>query len=100
MLKIRLQRQGRKRIPAYKIVLAEHTMPVRGRFLEKLGHFIGTDKKGTLVFDAEKIRYWISKGASVSETVARMLLKEGIQEMEKFVPQRKQVPNKKELKAK
>ena len=40
MLKIRLQRVGRKGMPVFKIVVAEHTMPIQGRIVEKLCSYI------------------------------------------------------------
>ncbi len=49
MLKIRLQRQGRKGMPVFRIVVAEHTMPVQGRFVEKLGGYTAGRKEETLI---------------------------------------------------
>ncbi|PCI24089.1 30S ribosomal protein S16 [Candidatus Peregrinibacteria bacterium] len=91
MLKIRLQRKGRKRMPVFHIVLAEHTAPVQGKFIEKLGMFMAKDRANTLELRSERILYWISQGAQPSQTVARLLVKNGMKECEKFVPQRKQV---------
>jgi small subunit ribosomal protein S16 len=94
MLKIRLQRRGRKKLPAYKIVVAEHTMPIQGRFIEQLGGFISNRKAETLKFNQERILHWVNNGAQVSQTVARLLLKEGVNEMKKFVKQRASKPAK------
>ena len=94
MLKIRLQRVGRKKIPAFRIVVAEHTMPVQGRFVEKLGNFISGRKKDTLQLKKERIGYWLSVGATPSQTIARLLLEQGMKEVEKFIKPRKQVPKK------
>jgi len=99
MLKIRLQRVGRKKIPAFRLVVAEHTMPVKGRFLEKLGNFVLGRKKETLVLKKERILHWLAMGAKPSQTVARLLNTEGLKEFEKFIEQRKQVPSKAEQKA-
>lgn len=96
MLKIRLQRQGRKGSPAYRLVLAEHTMPIQGRFIEKLGHFIPQRKEETMNLNTDRIKYWISVGAQPSQTVARLLFKEGVTEAEKFIKSRPTKPSKAE----
>jgi small subunit ribosomal protein S16 len=100
MLKIRFQRKGRKRLPVFRLVVAEHTMPVQGRFIEKLGMFVAGQKKETLDLKKDRILYWLSVGAQPSQTAARLLAKEGMKEFEAFIEKRKQVPSKAEVKAK
>lgn len=76
MLKIRLQKTGKKNAPSYRIVLCEHTSPPQGKFIEILGHYNPRLKqKG---FKKERIEYWISKGAQASPTVHNLLVDEGI----------------------
>ena len=76
MLKIRLQRTGKKNSPSYRIVLCEHTSPPQGKFIEILGHYNPRLKqKG---FKKNRVQYWISKGAQVSPTVHNLLVGEGI----------------------
>lgn len=100
MLKIRFQRKGRKKLPVFRLVVAEHTMPVQGRFIEKLGMFIAGQKKETLDLKKDRILYWLSVGAQPSQTVARLLAAEGMKEFESFIEKRIQAPSKAELKAK
>ncbi len=78
MLKIRLQRVGKKNRPSFRVVLAEHTAPPQGKFQEILGFYnpINKEKK----FKAERIKHWISKGAQPSPTVYNLLLDQGILE--------------------
>lgn len=73
MLKIRLQRTGKKHDPSYRVVLTDSRNSAQsGSFLEILGNY-GV-KKGETKFDAEKIKNWISKGAKVSDTVHNLLV--------------------------
>lgn len=73
MLKIRMQRTGRINVPNYRIVVLEHTRsPKAGNFVEKLGSYDPRSKQRVL--DAERIKYWISKGAQPSPTVHNMLV--------------------------
>lgn len=73
MLRIRLSRQGRKKLTAFNIVVAEHTRSAKGKYVEKLGFYNTRSKE--IVVDADRIAYWISKGAKPSESMARVLVK-------------------------
>ncbi len=75
MLKIRLQRTGRKNRPAYRVVVCEHTSPVKGKFIERVGHYNPLDKE--CVLNVERIDYWKSVGAQASDTVQSLLDKDG-----------------------
>ncbi|MDO8561414.1 MAG: 30S ribosomal protein S16 [bacterium] len=73
MLKIRLQRIGRKNMPAFRIIVAEHTRgPKTGNIVEKVGTYNPKTKERTL--EAERIKYWLSVGAQASGTVHNMLV--------------------------
>jgi len=76
MLKIRLQRVGKKNSPSYRVVLAEHTAPPQGKFIEILGHYNPRRKEKS--FKKERIEHWLSKGAQLSPTVYNLLVDEGI----------------------
>ena len=76
MLKIRLQRVGRKNFPSFRIVLVEHTRPVKGKFLELLGFYNPLLKQKGLKKD--RINYWLSQGVNVSPTVHNLLAQEGV----------------------
>ena len=81
MLTIRLNRVGKKNKPYFRIVLQEHTIAPGGRHVEVLGSYDPHIKKA--VFKAEKIKYWIGKGAQASDTVHNLLIKNGITEGDK-----------------
>ncbi len=85
MLVIRLQRTGRKNLASYRLVVAEKARAVKGRFLGILGHYLPQQNPKVFKIEQEKVADWISKGAIPSETVARLLKKEGMKGMEKFI---------------
>jgi len=76
MLKIRLQRAGKKNSPSYRVVLAEHTAPPQGKFQEILGYY--NPRKKEKSFKKERIEYWLKQGAQLSATVHNLLIDEGI----------------------
>ncbi len=85
MLRIRLQRLGRKNQPVYRIVLAEHSTRVKGRFIEAFGHYNPLAKPAVFQVDAQGIAEWIAKGAQPSNTVARLLKGSGVKGMEPYI---------------
>jgi small subunit ribosomal protein S16 len=85
MLVIRLQRTGRKNLATYRIVAAEKARPVKGKFLEILGHYLPAQKVTGVKVNQERATHWISKGAIPSNTVARILSKQGMKGMEKYM---------------
>jgi small subunit ribosomal protein S16 len=77
--RIRLRRIGRKKVPLYRIVVAERTDPRDGRFIEVLGTYDPKAEKGKKIqLDADKARSWLSRGATPSETVEALLKQAGI----------------------
>lgn len=85
MLVIRLQRTGRENLPTYRLVVAEKTRPVKGKFLEILGHYLPARDPSVFEVDTAKVSTWIGKGAMPSDTVARLLKRKGMKDMEKFI---------------
>ncbi len=77
MLKIRLQRIGRRNDPHFRMLVAEHTAgPKSNKFVEKVGTL--NPKTKELQLNAERIKYWLSVGAKASDRVHNMLVKAGI----------------------
>ncbi len=82
MLKIRLQRFGRKHEPTFRVVLTDSKNSTRsGRFKEILGSY--DPRKTTEKFNTERIKHWLSMGASPTGTVHNLLIKENIIEGKK-----------------
>ena len=76
MLKIRLSMGGVRKRPVYKIVVADSRAPRDGRFVDKIGLFnplLPKDKKERIKVEAERVKYWISKGAKPTLRVSRIL---------------------------
>jgi small subunit ribosomal protein S16 len=71
MLRIRLSRHWRRNRPFFRVVLTEHTKPVKSGYKEVLGYRDPINKD--LKIDVEKARERISKWAQPSERVAKML---------------------------
>ena len=76
MLRIRLSMGGVRKRPVYKIVIADSRYPRDGRFVEKIGSFnplLPKDKKERIKVEAERVKYWLSKGAKPTLRVSRIL---------------------------
>lgn len=78
MLRIRLRRVGKKKAPAYRIVVADSRAPRDGAFVEVIGFYDPLTDPSTVRVDADKARDWLRKGAQPSDTVVRLLQREGV----------------------
>jgi small subunit ribosomal protein S16 len=73
MLIIRLQRVGRTNDPSFRVVLTDtRRAPRSGGFLEIVGSYNARQGKPELKED--RIKYWMSQGAKVSDTVHNLLV--------------------------
>lgn len=78
MVKIRLQRHGRKKKPYYHIVAADVRAKRDGKIIEDLGRYdpVGSVTKVTLKTD--RVIHWLKTGAQPTDTVRAILKKEGV----------------------
>ena len=76
MLKLRLTRTGRKKQPAYRLVVMEHTTRRDGRPVDILGYYNPLTKEAN--FKVEKIQYWLRIGVKPTQTVFNLLRKASI----------------------
>ncbi len=76
-VKIRMKRIGAKNKPAFRIVVADSRSPRDGRFIEELGTYLPEKKGNNYTLDLERAKYWLSKGAQPSETVASFIKRAG-----------------------
>jgi len=84
MLKIRLARAGRKKLPFFRIVLTEHYKPVHAGYQLVFGWF--DPIKHAISYDIDAIKEWIGKGAKPSNRLAKLLHKDtGDDFFKKFV---------------
>lgn len=94
-----MARAGAKKRPFYHIVVANSRSPRDGNFLEKLGTYnplLPREDANRVVLNGERIKFWIEKGAQVSDRVAIFMGKAGLAPM----PARKNNPKKAAPKAK
>lgn len=77
-LKIRLRQQGRKNYTVYRLVLTDSRNPRDGKYLEILGWYnpYGQEIDKTLSIQADRVQFWLDRGAVLSEK-AEILLKKG-----------------------
>lgn len=78
MVKIRLRRAGRKKLPVYQIVAADSRAPRDGKFLEVVGHYQPTTKPHAVSIDRERVAYWMQTGAQPTSTVRSLIQKTGL----------------------
>ena len=77
--RIRLRRVGRRKLPVYRIVVADKTSPRDGRFVEIIGTYDPRAEDGKQVtVDTDKARAWLAKGATPSDTVGSLLKRAGV----------------------
>ena len=74
-VKIRMKRIGAKNAPVFRIVVADGHSPRDGKFIEEIGTYWPEKKSDNVKVDLERAKYWISKGAQPSETVASFIKK-------------------------
>ena len=97
-MKIRLARGGSKKRPFYRIVAADSRMPRDGRYVEKLGTYnplLPKDSEDRVKMNLERVQYWMSEGAQVTDRVSRMLEVAGVIEKKERNNPKKAVPGKK-----
>ena len=73
MLAIRLMRMGAKKRPSYRIVVKEKLSKRDGAYLENLGTYNPTREPAEIHLNAERVQYWIEKGAQPTDTVRRLI---------------------------
>jgi small subunit ribosomal protein S16 len=76
-VKIRLKRVGAKNAPVYRIVVADARSPRDGKFIEEIGTYQPLKSTDNFNINLDRAKYWVSKGAQPSETVASFIKKAG-----------------------
>lgn len=100
MLKMRLQRVGRKNDPSYRIVVTDsRTGPKSNKHVDSLGSY--SPKMGTVIVDGDKARKWISQGVQLSDTMHNLLITHKVIEGKKInnLPRKSPVVNEEKVKA-
>jgi len=74
-VKIRMKRVGAKNAPVFRIVVADGRSPRDGKFIEEIGTYQPLKKGDNFKMDMDRVKYWLSKGAQPSDTVASFIKK-------------------------
>jgi len=74
-LKIRLRQQGRTNRQTYRVVVADKRSPRDGKYLEMLGWYNPFQSADNISVNAERINFWLSQGAEISDQVITLLTK-------------------------
>ncbi len=75
MLMIRLARIGARKQPYYRVVVIDKERARNGRSVEVVGLYNPRTNPATVDVKRDRIDYWVSKGAQLSDTVRRLLAK-------------------------
>lgn len=86
MLRIRLARVGKKKQPAYRIIVADSRAPREGAFIKIIGHYNPLTNPATLTVKEEEAVQWLQKGAQPSDTAAKLLTRLGVMEKAGLAP--------------
>lgn len=100
MLKMRLQRIGRKNDPSYRVIVTDsRNAAKRGKSVDLLGSY--QPKLGTCTIDGEKAKKWMSQGVQVSDTVYNLLVTQKVIEGKKknVLPKKSPIIDEAKLKA-
>lgn len=100
MIKIKLQRRGKKGEAHYRVVVSEAAKPRDSKFIDDLGYYNPHVKENQMVIDQEKATKWLKNGAQPTETVAQFFVKLGlVKQIHKGSKPGKQKPKKKAAEA-
>jgi small subunit ribosomal protein S16 len=82
MVVVRLARGGAKKRPFYSMVVADSRSRRDGRFIERVGFYNprATGGEEGLRIHMERLEYWQSQGAQLSDTVSRLVKQFGKQQ--------------------
>ena len=75
-VKIRLSRLGRKKMPYYRIVVADVEAKRDGRFLDVVGTYDPLKDPAEIHFDTAKLQSWLDQGAKPTQTVKSLIAKQ------------------------
>ncbi len=72
-VKLRLSRVGAKKNPFYRVVVTDSRSPRDGRFIEHIGVYDPNRDPVEIRFDMDRVKHWLSVGATPSDTVSELL---------------------------
>jgi small subunit ribosomal protein S16 len=72
---IRLSRTGARKQPQYRVVVIEKERARNGRPVEVVGTYNPRTNPASIELKRERIDYWVSKGAKMSDRVGKIVAK-------------------------
>lgn len=78
MIKIRLQRHGKKKNPFYHLIVADARSPRDGKFIEKIGSYYPMTNPSKITLDIDRSIFWIKQGAQPTNTARTILSSKGV----------------------
>ena len=75
-VKIRLARGGAKKVPYYRVVVADARAPRDGDFLEIVGRYhplLSKENSERVVLNLDRIKYWFSVGAQPTKVIGKII---------------------------
>ena len=82
-VKMRLRREGKRKQPYYRVVVADSRSPRDGRFIEDIGYYQPLREPSEISIDRDRALYWLGTGAQPSDAVRQLLRVSGIWEEHK-----------------
>ena len=73
---LRMTRKGNRHNPFYRVVAADVRAPRDGKYIELLGTYDPNKDPAAVSLKMDRVEYWMSKGAQVSQTVSELIRKE------------------------
>lgn len=83
MLTMRLQRVGKAKVASYRLIVSDKAKDTHDKYVELLGTYNPHDKETGIKFLVDRVKYWLSVGATTSNTVNNLLVKAGISQGKK-----------------
>ncbi len=92
-VKIRLTRMGAKKAPFYRLIATDSRVARDGKCIENLGTYNPTVDPVAVNINVERVKYWLSVGAQMTDTAKELIIREGIIERKPYrAPKAKQMP--------
>ena len=77
-VRIRLRREGRKKTPMYRIVVADSTSPRDGRFIEIIGQYQPRGGENAINLKIDRVHHWMNVGALPTDPVRSLGRRAGV----------------------
>ena len=76
--KNQIKKNGSKKAPFYRIVVADSRAPRDGRFIEEIGYYNPLTEPAEIKINEEKATKWVQNGAQPTDVVKRLFTQAGL----------------------